>query len=541
MYKMLIFYCFILISIVTNFSSPLYSQSNPRVAAHKSTFDLQKFIPSFEEEIKKSLEIWGAPAVAVVVVVDGQVVYEKGFGVTSVEDPEDVNEHTIFPIASLSKPFVATLAMQLEGAGKISTNDSVQKWFPEIQLGSYQQGQGMIIKDLMTHNSGLPPFSGDTFNWMGAGAQETINVLKQIRHQHPSRQKFGYQNVLFGVLGLYMEKATQQTLPALMHEYIITPLQLVDTFIGGDIMQSQPWWNRMWQKLTGKYRSVAQPHDVWAGKVHQLAYSPLFYTFLGSTGVNTSAHDLGKWMVVWVGQNDKNPAWPIHNFQQMIKPQAYEDREDDIFFCHQRMKKVAYGMGWYSHTYGDEPVITHQGGLRGIRSVMTFSMDKRVGIAVISNLGGMRISALPEALRDVFWDAYLGLPYVDWSKQLKEKMDKRQSEWKTKRMQMYMRIPAPSQPLNYYVGAYEHDVYGRMDIKESVGQKLVMEYRGRTIPLKHINGNVYQFEAKDLSDFFAEPENPGTIEFGGGRMEKADLCDVQLLHEGKDPFHRVEK
>lgn len=539
MYKILILSFFICTAKVTYFLPSLYAEPVSKRQSAQTSFDLQKFIPEFEASIQKGMELWEAPGVAVVIVVDGRIVYEKGFGVTAINNPEDVTEHTVFPLASLSKPFVASLAMILVDEKKIDLDEPVTKWFPELKIGKDAEHQGLHVGDLMRHNSGLPGFSGDTMLWLGFSTDEILKGMAHIPQQHPARTKLGYQNILFGVLGLIMEKSTGESLKKLVEDRVVKPLDMKDTFIGPDIMQPQSWFKKTGQRIRGTYHTIARPHDKWHGKVNQLDYSPYFYTFLGSTCINTSAHDMGLWMIAWMQQKEADAVWKVPNYQKMIKPTVYNEKEDDVLFVHNRMKDVGYGMGWYVHTYGSEKVLSHMGGLRGIRSIVTFSLDKRVGIAVMSNLGGMRISSLPEALRNTFWDAYLKFEKIDWNQNLKDKMDQRQKQWREKQYQLHHRIPAPSMPHSYYMGVYRHDVYGDMKIVENDQKDLVMKYRDKDVSLKHVNGNIYQFEAKDLSDFFTDSENPGIIEWGGAHRDKAELCDVYVMHEGEDPFHRV--
>src|SRR5262245_23190948 len=87
-------------------------------------------------------------------IVDGQSVTIRGFGVTSVEDPLPVTDHTVFPIASISKTFAATAMMRLVEQGKVDLRAPVRKYLPDFRVQDDAAGRDVTVWHLLTHTSG---------------------------------------------------------------------------------------------------------------------------------------------------------------------------------------------------------------------------------------------------------------------------------------------------------------------------------------------------------------------------------------------------
>ena len=92
------------------------------------------FTDSLDSYIKRGLADWNLPGLAVVIVKDGRIVLEKGYGIRDIETKAPVDENTLFMIASNTKLFTATSLSQLEFDGKLSIDDKITKYFPDFAL-----------------------------------------------------------------------------------------------------------------------------------------------------------------------------------------------------------------------------------------------------------------------------------------------------------------------------------------------------------------------------------------------------------------------
>jgi hypothetical protein len=179
------------------------------------------------------------------------------------------------------------------------------------------------------------------------------------------------------------------------------------------------------------------------------------------------------------------------------------------------------------------------GGMAGTRAVLYILPEDNMGIAVLSNLGGMRVSLFPEAVCDKFLDLLLNVTdEQDWAKSLREDIKGYHEKYEKQRRLDMLQNLAPSKALDSYTGTYENDLYGKVEISQS-GDSLILKYKDRPpLPLSHWNGNTFQFNGSDLS-FGLVGTDQGEIMFSAGRG-KSDRMMINLFREGKDElFHRV--
>src|SRR5436309_4567937 len=118
-----------------------------RAQARDARFDA---LVSLTEAKMKEL---GVPGVALGIVNNG-VVSTRGLGVTNVEDPLPVTEHTVFPIASISKTFAATAMMRLVEQGKVNLKDPVRKYIPDFRVRDEAASREVTVWHLLTHLGG---------------------------------------------------------------------------------------------------------------------------------------------------------------------------------------------------------------------------------------------------------------------------------------------------------------------------------------------------------------------------------------------------
>src|SRR3954469_13329146 len=96
---------------------------------------------------------YGVPGVALGVVADGTTTI-RGLGVTNVEDPLPVTEHTVFPIASISKTFAATAMMRLVEQGKVDLKAPVRTYLPDFRVRDSTVSRDVTVWHLLTHLGG---------------------------------------------------------------------------------------------------------------------------------------------------------------------------------------------------------------------------------------------------------------------------------------------------------------------------------------------------------------------------------------------------
>ena len=168
------------------------------------------------------------PGVAIGIVENG-VVTTRGLGVTNVEDPLPVNEHTVFPIASISKTFAATAMMRLVEQGKVDLQAPVRKYLPDFKVGDESVARDVTVWNLVTHSPGWegqvsgPERGEDTLRNFVA------TVMPNLMQVAPPTAAWSYNNAAYSVAGHVIEAVNKTSINRAMRDLVFTPLGLAHT------------------------------------------------------------------------------------------------------------------------------------------------------------------------------------------------------------------------------------------------------------------------------------------------------------------------
>ncbi len=150
-----------------------------------------------------------------------------------------------------------------------------------------------------------------------------------------------------------------------------------------------------------------------------------------------------------------------------------------------------YGLGWFMEEYAGRKIVAHTGGVNGFVTSVCLVPEEKLGIIVLTNTDANNFY---EALRNEIQDAYLGLPYRNYSKvylgYYQANEAEKEKQVKAIRDSIAMN-PKTDLPLTAYAGEYVHNVYGKMNIKIETG-KLIMRFehhKGRYGTLEPLGGN----------------------------------------------------
>jgi CubicO group peptidase (beta-lactamase class C family) len=165
------------------------------------------------------------PGVAIGI-LDNGVVHTRGLGVTNVEDPLHVTDHTVFPIASISKTFAATMMMRLAEQGKVDLKAPVRKYLPDFKVRDENVSRDVTIWNLLTHTAGWegqvsgPERGEDTLRNFVA------TVMPDLMQVAPPTAAWSYNNAGFSVSGRVIEAVTGTSINRAIRDLIFTPLGL---------------------------------------------------------------------------------------------------------------------------------------------------------------------------------------------------------------------------------------------------------------------------------------------------------------------------
>ena len=165
------------------------------------------------------------PGVAIGI-LDSGVITTRGLGVTNVNNPLPVTEHTVFPIASISKTFAATMMMRLVEQGKVDLKAPVRKYLPDFRVRDEQVSKDVTVWNLLTHTAGWegqvsgPERGEDTLRNFVA------TVMPDLMQVAPPTAAWSYNNAGFSVSGRVIEAVTGTSINRAIDELVFTPLGL---------------------------------------------------------------------------------------------------------------------------------------------------------------------------------------------------------------------------------------------------------------------------------------------------------------------------
>ena len=165
---------------------------------------------------------------AILVSVAGKPIYRNAFG--DIDAGQKYTPSTQSNIASLSKGFTAMAVMMLAEQGKLKYDDPIHTYLPELSKLS----NDITIRHLLTHTSGIPDVGDlgiDNPRLTNAKALETVADLKLNLHE--PGQQYEYSNTGYLLLATIVERIAKEEFSDFLHENIINPLGMKNTFLSG--------------------------------------------------------------------------------------------------------------------------------------------------------------------------------------------------------------------------------------------------------------------------------------------------------------------
>ncbi len=298
---------------------------------------------------------------AVLFAQNGKVIYEDTFGYIDFVNRDTLKIDTKFQLASVSKPFTSYAILLLKQQGKLSLQDSVQKYYPKFPY------HGVTIRLLLIHKSGLPEYNyfADKY-WPNKHIpitnKDVINLMieKNITRYYLPDKKYNYINTNYAVLASIVEKVSGKLFEDFMKHEIFEPLKMYNTVV--------------YRKGSGK-----QIENAAIGYRNRRLRAEDHYQngVVGDKGVYTTVEDLLKFdQALYSGKlvNKKN-------LEEAFKP------------AHKRLYiNDNYGYGWRINAADStNKIVYHTGWWKGFRSYFIRELGKKKTIIVLSNISNRSI------------------------------------------------------------------------------------------------------------------------------------------------------
>ncbi len=224
---------------------------------------------------------------SVLVADDGKILINKAYGYLNLDAVKELDEQSVFEIASLSKQFTAMLIMMLREENKLAYDDKIEKHLPNIGYGD------VTIRHLLTHTSGFS--ERQFFRWAGQNMDPSRIYTNEIILTYLDKEKpqlvfepgskWEYSNVGYFMLALIIERISGQDYVQFLNDRILEPLEMNNS----GIFSQQHKGEQMENYAFGK---VYNPKDSAFISSFGMAWSDSLY---GGVGILSNTSDLFKW------------------------------------------------------------------------------------------------------------------------------------------------------------------------------------------------------------------------------------------------------
>jgi len=304
--------------------------------------------------VRQVLQSTGVPGASVAVVQDGRLVYAQAYGAAQLDPPVPARPEMRFSIGSISKQFAAAAILLLQQDGKLSLDDPVARFLPDLT-----RAHDVTIRQLLSHTSGyqdywpqdyVPPFMLDSIG--AAGILERW-AKKPLDFEPGTRWQ--YSNTNYVIAGVIVERVSGMPFFELLRRRILAPLgmQSVVNIDLGRLPQSDP--TGYMRYALGSPRPAPKEGKGWLFAAGELAMT---------------AADLAKWDIALMNRS-------------LLSPASYQALETETLL--KSGTGTGYGLGVDVGMDGDRRLISHSGEVSGFTASNLVYPDDHAAVIVLVN------------------------------------------------------------------------------------------------------------------------------------------------------------
>lgn len=306
---------------------------------------------------------WDMPGLALGVIRNNEVIYAKGMGQLGLDDPTPITTRSLFHMASVSKPFVATAIMQLVEQGKLDLDDPLVKHMPYFKMADSSY-RSITIRQVLTHTSGIP--DEDDYEWYKpqydeGAAERYARSLAEVPLDFTPGTDHSYSNTAFDILANVISNASGLTFEAYMKEHVLQPAGMSNsTFLKPEVPKEL----------------ATKPHVLGDSlEVRVNAHYPYNRRHAPSSTLHSNVEDMLRWATLHLegGKMDGAQLFSKETYKQLTTPTLPSYEDDSI------------ALGWFVSYVDSIKVIEHWGGDDGYLSYFGFIPDQGSALALMTN------------------------------------------------------------------------------------------------------------------------------------------------------------
>jgi D-alanyl-D-alanine carboxypeptidase len=332
------------VAIVVTLARPVSAQ--PLTDAERSQID---------SAAKAALDATGSPGASVAVVRGGQIVYERAYGIGRIEPQTPARPEMRYAIGSVSKQFTAAAILMLQEDGRLSLDDRVAKWFPQLTRAS-----DVTVRQLLSMTSGYQDYWPQDYVFTDmqrpAPAREIMQRWAEKALDFEPGSKWQYSNTNYVIAASIVERAAGMPFMQFLQQRIFTPLKMTSV---ADFDRAPLGPNDAQPLLRhglGPFRSAPKEAAGWLFGAAQLAMT---------------AHDLALWNISMMNQS-------------LLKPASYRLLQTEVLL--DAGNTTGYGLGVQVRVAAGRRRIVHGGAASGFTTANMIYPDDKAAITVFTNI-----------------------------------------------------------------------------------------------------------------------------------------------------------
>jgi len=425
-----------------------------------------------------------SPGCALAVVKDGKIIYKQGYGLANLELNIPITPQSVFYIGSVSKQFVTMCIALLAKQKKLSLDDDIRKFVPELP----DYGPPITVRHLIHHTSGLR----DYLTLLGIagidyGTYHQDDVVELVARQRELNfapgEEYLYSNSGYFLLAVIAERASGKSLREFAEENIFKPLGMKNSHFHDDYrMLIKKRASGYFPDGKGKYRNFISTFDC-----------------VGSGGLFTSVEDLFLW-----DQNFYHHKVGGKDLIDLMHTKGKLNSGEELDYA------FALGIGKYKGL----KTVSHGGALGGYRSALMRFPEQNFSVICLSNLSSFNPTRLSRQVADIY---------------LADQFTEEKAKPKAKPAEKVKFITLPKKKLQEKIGAYMNPKDGAIIRLGLRGNTLILEASGQRFTLAALSeiefevlnapvDSVIKFEKQKkgkpmLMHLYQNAEKPDTYEF----------------------------
>ena len=316
-----------------------------------------KKIASIDSAISVFMARNKVPGVSVAVGTLNEITWEKGYGLTDLENRVPAHPRTVYRLASISKAITAIAVMQLVEKGKIDLDAPVQKYI----LSFPQKKYPITTRQLLGHLSGVHHYLGPEENNMHdfKNIEDGFSLFMNDSLQHEPETKFTYSSYGYNILGVIVEKTSGMNFTEYLQQNIFLPAGMKETFADNPF-QIIPNRTRFYDSIDGHLLNATYINTGYR---------------IPAGGLLSTTGDMERFMF----EVERGSLVKKSTLDEMFTPMKTKDG-----------KSTGYGYGWIIGLSEKHPDVIWHGGVQpGCTTSMAMIPAKNISVVVLTNLGTM--------------------------------------------------------------------------------------------------------------------------------------------------------